>query len=118
MDNYYGEAAYAIAEFLNTYGMVYTRNTPFRNHEWWSILEHVAYKIIQTRLRLQKKPFHLEPYEEEWLRRRAYARETDLDELTQEEIFIYDVVENLPHHRVSWPYNPPFGYSLPSSFWL
>jgi len=117
MDRYYSEAAYAIAEYLNSFGMKLNRSIPIHEHSWWSTCNSALVNILKTHFKKHNIVITLTNAEKNLLQRRAYLRDNS-DNLTHEDLFIYDVVDIFEYYNYEWEYNPPFEYIIPSSFSL
>jgi hypothetical protein len=117
MDRYYSEAAYAIAEYLNAFGMKLNRSIPIHEHSWWSTCNTALVNILKTHLKKRDIVITLTDSEKKLLQRRASLRGNSYN-LTHEELFIYDVVDMFEYYNDEWEYNPPFEYIVPKSFSL
>jgi len=118
MDQYYSAAATAIGSYLNGFNMDFDNSISIQDHEWWDTLNEAVYKIIESHFRKHQIRVSLTRLEKEWLRRRALLRGFVNHELTDEELFIYDVVDTLPYYNYTWENNPPFEYIFRESFLL
>ncbi len=118
MDQYYSEAATAIGTYLNGFGMDFDNSISIQDHEWWYLLNDAVYKIIEAHFRKKHIHVSLTTLEKEWLRRRALLRGYVNHELSDEELFIFDIVDSLPYYNYRWNNNPPFEYTFRDSFLL
>ena len=118
MDLYYSSAATAIGEYINAFKLPFNHHIPLQDHAWWSMLQHAIYTTIESYFKKHNIDISLSHLNKEWLRRRAVLRGYNTHELTDEELFIYDIVDALPYYNYRWNGNPPFEYTFPISFLL
>lgn len=118
MDRYYSEAAYAIAEYLNEFGMKLDRSIPLNEHSWWETCNSALINLIENHFKKNKIVVTLTASEKNWLQRRASFRGTIIHNLTPQEMIIYDIVDIFEYYNYEWEYNPPFEYIIPKSFSL
>ena len=101
MDRYYSDAAYAISEYLNAFGMEMNRTIPIYQHEWWSIFNDALYNTLKDYYKKNKIIIQLTPIEKQWLIRRNLLRGS-VYELTDEDILIYDIVDTIEYYNYRW----------------